>query len=189
MAVDTSAVQIVINVVDGNSGEVVAKVSQSLGQLGAAGATTGSRMKQGMDEAGTGAQTAREKVHLLTEEFGIRLPRAFRGIIAESKLAQAALNAVGTGLIAFGAIQIGVMVFTQIYEGVKKVYEKWFDTTKAVKEYELEAGKAASQKLFDSSSFESTLNFLRQANQEVAALSAKKSASDSTSWIDSIFLP
>jgi len=189
MAVDTSAVQITINVVDGNSGEVVSKVTQSLNQLGAAGATTGQRVKQGMEEAGTGAMSAREKVHLLTEEFGIRLPRAFRGIIAESKLAQAALSAVGTGLVALGAIQIGTMVLEQLYEGAKKNYEKWFDVTKGVKEYELEAGKAAAQKLFDTSSFESTLSFLRQANQEVAALTAKKAASDNVSWIDRIFLP
>jgi hypothetical protein len=184
MAVDTSAVQIVINVVDGNSGEVVAKVSQSLGQLGAAGATTGSRMKQGMDEAGTGAQTAREKVHLLTEEFGIRLPRAFRGIIAESKLAQAALNAVGTGLIAFGAIQIGVMVFTQIYEGVKKIYEKWFDVDGAIEKYNSLASEAASKKFYENAGIDELNADLKEANAQLNELNQKKelATNKNASW-------
>ncbi|MDR3797959.1 MAG: hypothetical protein P4K93_07390 [Terracidiphilus sp.] len=174
MAVDTSAVQITINVVDGNSGEVVSKVTQSLGQLGAAGATTGQRVKEGMGAAGAGASSAREKVHLLTEEFGIHLPRAFRGIIAESKAAQTALSMVGTALIGLGAIQIGAMVFTQLYEGVKKLYEEYVDVNKSVDEYIQKAGEAAGQKLFDTASFETANGLLREANLQISELENKK---------------
>lgn len=44
MAVETSAVQIVINVTDANSGAVVAGVTQNLKQLGMAGAGAGAQV-------------------------------------------------------------------------------------------------------------------------------------------------
>jgi hypothetical protein len=88
MSVESSAVQIVINVTDANSGAVIAGVEHNIQKLGAAGVTTGKQMrelgdagasagrkiKQGMDEAGIAAMSAKEKMHLLTEEVGIHIP-------------------------------------------------------------------------------------------------------------------
>jgi len=184
MAVETSAVQISINVVDGNSGETVAKVVQNINQLGAAGATTGQRMKQGMEEAGTGAMSAKEKVHLLTEEFGIRLPRAFRGIVAESKVAQAALGALGSAMIGLGAIQIGAMVFEQLYEGTKKLWENYLSLTAAAEAYQKQVDKAKDEDFINVRDIETATERIKEATSAAQGFQQTAQQMHQSLWSD-----
>jgi hypothetical protein len=54
----------------------------------------------------SGTKDAREAAALLGEEFGIRVPRALRNIIAESSAAQAVLKAAFTGAVVGGFIEV-----------------------------------------------------------------------------------
>jgi hypothetical protein len=180
MAVETSAVQITINVVDGNSGEVVNRVTKSLDSMGAAGATTGSKVAKGMDTAGVGALSAVERMRLVTEEAGVRLPRALIRLAAESKLASAAINSIGTGLVVIGAVQIGAMLAGQLYEGAKKFYEKWLDVDGAIEKYNKEAADAASKRFDENRSLEDLNSDLAKANEQLDHLNQKRA--DSPEW-------
>ena len=104
-----------------------------------AGATSGAKVAKGMDTAGVGALSAVERMRLVTEEAGVRLPRALIRLAAESKLASAAINSIGTGLVVIGAVQIGAMLAGQLYEGAKKFYEKWLDVDGAIEKYNKES--------------------------------------------------
>ncbi len=95
MAVDTSAVTIRVNVIDPTSGQVIQNVTGNLDKLGQAGTRAGAQVRKGMEEAGVGSLSAVEKMRLVTEEAGVRLPRAMIRLAAESKLASQAISAVG----------------------------------------------------------------------------------------------
>jgi hypothetical protein len=133
MPVDSSAVQIVINVVDQNSGQVISDLTQKFGNVGAAGTRTGQQIRKGMEEAGAGAMSAVEKTRLLEESFGIRMPRAFLRLAAESKALQTTMSALGGVMTGLAGIEIGWMLGSQAIEGAQKLYEKFFDVTSAVR--------------------------------------------------------
>jgi hypothetical protein len=103
----------------------VQQLNQELAAAGVTATSTGRQASTELRRLRQEARATREGVHLLTEEFGIEMPRAFRSLIAESKAAKVAINAVGTGIMALGGIQVGVMVFQQIAEGAEKAYDKW----------------------------------------------------------------
>src|SRR5260370_35630601 len=108
-ATDNSSVQITINVVDGNSGQVVGNVIKNVNTLGEAGAGSGKKLKQGLAEAGTGGIKAGQEIgdgmkaaggHSLNaldngrrvrEDLGSRIPRAIEKAISKRKLAMAAM--------------------------------------------------------------------------------------------------
>ena len=184
MAVETSAVQITINVVDGNSGAAVGQVTKNIEGMGMAGATSGAKVAKGMDAAGVGALSAVERMRLVTEEAGVRMPRALIRLAAESKLASAAVNAIGTGLVAIGAIQIGAMVLGQLYEGAKKIYEKWLDVDGAIRRYNDGAAEAAQKKFDENRSLQQVNEDLRTANQLIDQLNQKKeiATNKNVSW-------
>ena len=174
MAVESSAVQITINVVDGATSETIAKVTSSLNTLGDTAPKSGKRVKKGLEDGAAGALSTLEKTKLLEEEIGIRLPKALVKLVAHNKEAQAALSALGTGMVAFGGMQIGVMVMTQIYDGAKKFYDKFLDVNKSVSDYTQEAGKAAQQKIFDTASLETANTLLGEAIRQIGVLESKK---------------
>jgi hypothetical protein len=74
--------------------------------------------------------------------------------------------------LAIAAIDI----FTQLVEGAQKLYEKYFDVNAALDDYEQKAQQTAQQKLFDTASLETTVALLKQANEEVTELEAKRDA-------------
>ncbi len=181
MGVDTSSVQISINVVDMNSAAAVNAVTQNVEKLGAAGAATGEKVKAGMNGIGIGALDNRERVHLLTEEFGVRMPRAMVNLISESKAAQAAIGAVGTAMVGLAGVQIGYMVFSQLVDGAEKFYHKFLDVDGAINRFNEEAAKAAAIKFDENRSLEDLNADLVKANQQLDQLNAKRAGSPSYS--------
>lgn len=134
------------------------------------------------------SMSAREGVHLVTEEFGVEMPRAFKGLIAQSELASSAIKAVGGALIGIGAIQIGFMVFEQLYEGAKKFYEKFIDVDGKLKEFEEHARQAAEIKLFDDSGLQNQIAMLGNLQHEMDELIEKKKNFSGTGNFVSSFL-
>ncbi len=140
MGAESSIVRIVIDV-DENSGESVGRVQSNLSKLGSTAGMAGQQVRRGMEEAGTGMSSAREKAHLLTEEFGIRLPRAFRNLIAESKIAQTVLNGLGSALVGIAGIQIGAIFASAAIDGVEKLWHNVLNVNAALEDYNAEFGK------------------------------------------------
>lgn len=187
MAVEASAVQIIINVVDGNSGQVIANVERALAGLGGAGASSGSKVAAAMngiagasaranvgipalrysmravsDEAehmGGHFQTSFDRVRLLRTELGVRMPRAMESVIARSQALMGVINALGGALIAVGAIGIFVSLGQEIYN----VWEKYFDITKAADEYNKELEKTRQEDFGNTRSIEDTTARIDQA--------------------------
>jgi hypothetical protein len=174
MAVSSSDVEIRINVVDTTSGEVITDLTNAFGKLGEAGVANGKRIGEGMHEAGSGAHEAKERLHLLSEEVGIHIPRAFRGLVTGSKAAQTALAGVGMALTGIGAIQLGMFVFDEAVENVKKLYEKYLDVDGVVREYQEHARQAAEQKLFDEGAIQTQISMMQDVNHEIDELLKKK---------------
>lgn len=200
---DSSSVQITINVVDANSGEVINRVTKSLNALGDAGAGGGRRMAVGLKEAGEAGTKAGQKigeamkeagghittsldsVRLLSQEFGLRMPRALESMAARIPAVTNAINGMLGALAGVAIAEILVRAGIEVYH----LYEKWLDTNKAVDDYINKAAEASQQKLFDSSSFDSTIGYLRQANTQIDRLAAKKKEWGNASLLDKIFLP
>jgi hypothetical protein len=70
-----------------------------------------------------GALKARESAALLGEEFGIHIPRALRGVLAESSIIGPALTTAFNGLAIAGFIQILVNAATTIGDFTAKIRE------------------------------------------------------------------
>jgi hypothetical protein len=197
MAVEASAVTIRINVVDVNSGPVTVGVSQNIEKIGvAARATTqqlnsmgqsyrlisssgtiaGQIVKKSMDEVGLSSMSSVERMRLLTEEAGVRLPRALLKLAAHSELVSKAIGAIGPALMGIGAIQIGAMLFTQLIDGAKKLWDEHLSLTKAAQDYNAEVEKSRQENFGDSHSIETTRLRIDEASD--AAINFRKQAED-----------
>jgi hypothetical protein len=150
------------------------RLNVTLDQMGKKGKKAASDTEKALASARREATEALHGTHLLTEEFDIHLPRAMQRIVAQSKIAQAALSALGPAMMGLGAIQIGAMVFTQLYDGAKKLYEKWLDVDGAIKKYNDEAAEAASKKFYENAGVEDLTADLKEANEQLDRLSDRR---------------
>jgi len=173
VAVESSAVQIVVNVTDANSGPVIAGVTQNIKKLGAAGSRSGKQVKQGMEEMGAGALSAHQKVHLLSEEFGVHIPRAMQGVIAKSPAVMGVINGLGTAMVALGAIQIGGMVFEGLTHGAEKAWDALTALPKAVQEYQAEVEKTKSEDFGNTHSIETTRLRIDESTEAIKRFQAQ----------------
>jgi hypothetical protein len=182
--VETSAVQIVINVTDANSGAATAAVESNLNKIGAAGSRSGAQAKKGFEELGAGALSAREKTRLLTEEMGVRIPRALQTVIANSAMARNALNALGGAMIAFGAIQIGGMMFTALLAGMEKVWDHYHGLQKVAEDYNAELEKTRLQEFGNTRDIETTTFRIQQASEAAREFARQADAAqrETTGW-------
>ena len=149
--------------------------AQAIADGGCAGRAAGRDAKlraQVWDESFNGVRSGIENTRLAAEEMGLRIPRAMQRVMAGNAELAAALQATMGLFIAIGAVAI----FEQMIEGAVNLYEKWFDVNKAVEDYQQKAGQAAEQKLFDTASIETTAALLKQVNDLIDQLNAKKQA-------------
>jgi hypothetical protein len=167
MGVETSAIEIRINVTDMNSAAAVGSVTKEFDRLGAAGVTAGGRMRQGLGEAGTGAGESLHKVHLFTEEFGVHMPRAFQHLVAESKLAQAALGALTPMMMGLAGIQIGGMLFEAASKGAREMWNEMTGLSKAAKDYAEEVEKTRQQEFGNTHSIETTTQRIDEVTEAI----------------------
>lgn len=68
-----------------------------------------------------GALKARESAALLGEEFGIKIPRALRGTIAQSALVGPAFSAAFSGLAVIGFVEIAIRAVEQTAKFIDKL--------------------------------------------------------------------
>ena len=87
--------------------------TQAFQRINAESATLGRNLQpiagqsdQAFGAVAVGARTSREQVALLSEEMGIGIPRAMRGVIAGMPGISSAINAAFSGMVIVGFIQI-----------------------------------------------------------------------------------
>lgn len=105
-------------------------------------------------------------------ELGINLGYSLTHFLAGSPAVMGALRAMEGMFVAIGAIDI----FIQLAEGAKKFYEEVLDINHAVDEYRQKAAEAATQKLVDDGSIETTVSLIKQVGDEIDTLNAKRNS-------------
>src|SRR5579884_283256 len=161
MPVESTAVELTINVTDGSSGEVIHRLKTAFGGLGNAGAEGGRKAGEGLKHISGHSLTALDNVRLLRDDLGIRIPRSMEKAIASSQVMMGMIGAVGKGLLAVGAIDIGL----RIAQGLKKGYDAWFSAAAAVAAYQKEVEKTQQDDFGNSRSVEDTRARIEEATE------------------------
>jgi hypothetical protein len=138
------AVQITINVTDGNAAEAFQQVVAQLNAIGPAGAAAGTQAAEALDQIGEHGLSARENIRLLNDDLGLRIPRAMQAAIMQSELLSGAISMIGPGLIAMG----GIDILEHMGESVVHAYEKYVELNEVIAQSEAVVksfGSAASE--------------------------------------------
>jgi hypothetical protein len=134
-------VKIVISV-DGSAAQGgIDKASSSLQQLGQSGRVAGAQVGAGMQQISSHSLTALDNVRLLRDDLGIRIPRSMEKAIASSQMLMGVIKGMGTGLLALGAIDIGVRIGQSLYNA----YEKWISLSAAAQAYQDQVQKTKDE--------------------------------------------
>jgi hypothetical protein len=152
------------------------QLNGTLNKTAAAGVNAGRASGRAMHQVKEDGMSAKEGLHLVTEELDLHIPRAFRSLIAESKLAQSAISALGGAIAGIGLAQVGFMVLSQLAEGAQKLYEKYLDVDGAIERFNREAGEAASKKFYEDSGLDQLKEDLVGVNDQLDELKKKKEA-------------
>jgi hypothetical protein len=148
----------------------IKRTTNNIRVMGEEGNRAGKKVRGGMQDADKAVLTTKDNAKLLTQEFGIHMPKAMLKVIAHNELLAKGLNAVSTGLIALGAVGIFLNLAHEAYQ----LYGELLDVNKAINEYQEKARQSAREKLFDSASIETTKTLLTQINDEIDALQKKR---------------
>src|SRR5438445_13258192 len=134
----TASIEIVVN---------DAQATAALNRLNAANAKIGATLQpvqriseQTFNNIEHGALKARESAALLGEEFGVKIPRALRGTIAEAAGIGKIFTAAFSGLAIIGFIQIAVEAGKRIAEFADRL-GGWSEQAKKTKEAQEELNK------------------------------------------------
>src|SRR5216684_6664244 len=94
--------QIIIEVDDQGATKAFQRINAEAARLGPTLQPVQRISEQTFNNIEGGALKARESAALLGEEFGVKVPRALRGVIAESSLLGPAFTAAFSGLAVLG---------------------------------------------------------------------------------------
>src|SRR5712691_1363576 len=97
---------IVIEVQDAQATAALQRVNAEAARLGPTLQPVQRISEQTFNNIEGGALKARESAALLGEEFGVKVPRALRGVIAESRLLGPIFTAAFSGLAVVGFVEI-----------------------------------------------------------------------------------
>src|SRR5437879_4076626 len=97
---------IIIEVQEGQATAALQRLNAQVAQTGATLQPIQRISEQTFNNIEGGALKARESAALLGEEFGVKVPRALRGVIAESSLLGPIFTAAFSGLAVLGFIEI-----------------------------------------------------------------------------------
>jgi gas vesicle protein len=133
--------QIIIEVNDAGAVTSLKNVNAEAAKLGPAFEPAIRISEQTFNNIEHGALKARESAALLGEEFGVKIPRALRGTIAEASLIGPIFTAAFSGMAAFGFASLAVEAGNKISELVIKLMG-WEEETKKLMELTTEANKS-----------------------------------------------
>ncbi len=113
--------QIVIVVDDSGSTKALQRVNAEAGKLGPTLQPVARLSEQTFNNIEGGALKARESAALLGEEFGVHIPRALRGTIAQMSLIGPAMTAVFSGLAVIGFAKIAIDMIDSVVQHIREI--------------------------------------------------------------------
>ncbi|SRR6266851_5295032 len=165
---------IVIEVQDAQATAALQRVNAEAARLGPTLQPVQRISEQTFNNIEGGALKARESAALLGEEFGVKIPRALRGTIAQSALLGPIFTAAFSGLAVLGFIEI-----------VKQAVEQLTGFGTALKAIEkqnaelVQSAAAASKTLMGPQTLEQTNARILQTEKSVSALNEQLGLTDS----------
>jgi hypothetical protein len=158
--------------IKGTTGSV-RQLNTELSAVGTHAAQAGTKSKEGLDKVGHSALNSHQKVHLLTEEMGIHIPRAMQQVISKCPTVMNAINGISGAMIGLAAIQIGGMVFEAAIKGAEKLWSALTELPQAVRDYQAEVEKSRNEAFGNTHSIETTraridevTESIKKANEE-----------------------
>src|SRR6266487_2136034 len=115
-----SVAQIVIEVQDGAT-PAFQKINAEASKLGATLQPVQRISEQTFNNIEGGALKARESAALLGEEFGVKVPRALRGTIAQMSLIGPAMTAAFSGLAVIGFAKIAIDMIDGVINHIRQM--------------------------------------------------------------------
>src|SRR6266567_2386744 len=113
--------QIVIVVDDSGSTKALQRVNAEAGKLGPTLQPVARLSEQTFNNIEGGALKARESAALLGEEFGVHIPRALRGTIAQMSLIGPAMTAAFSGLAVIGFAKIAIDMIDGVINHIRQM--------------------------------------------------------------------
>jgi len=110
-----NTVQVVLTMDGASYSAALDKAQKQLDQFKGKATATGKAVGNAL-----GGEDVREKIHLLAETIGIRLPRSLQSVIAKSEAAKMAVGALGGAIVGLGALEFGGAA---LIEGISKIRE------------------------------------------------------------------
>lgn len=167
MGASGSDIAITISIIDKNG---VATVQELLGAVNKLGDSPGpGKVNDGLNKVGDGALSSLEKVRLLNDDLGIRMPRAMQEVIAHSTVLSTAIGGIWAGLVAMGSVEI----FERLGEGLYSAYEKYLDLNAAAQQYNDEVAKKKTEDFINPHTIETATLRINQATEAVKAYRAE----------------
>lgn len=189
MAVETSAVNIVVNVTDANSAAAIGGVIKNIDQLGAAGLRSGEQVTAGMNRGGAAAremgghfQTSLDSVRLLRQELGIRVPRSMETMISRNEVLMAGITKLSGLMAGVGFGMIGVALFEEAARGARELWQNYLSLNSAADEYQKTLEKTRDDEFGNSRDIETTTMRIREATAAAKGFRAEAEATNRAGW-------
>jgi hypothetical protein len=175
--------------VKGTTGSV-RQLDAELSAVGTRAAAAGQKGKEGLNQIGKSALSAREETRLLAETMGIHVPRAMQSVISKCPQLMGAISAVSGAMIGLASIQIGAMVFEEAINGAKKLWDHINIVGKAVDNYSDKIEKTRHQEFGTTESIETSRLRIDEASQAASEYSrqAEEAQTKTSGWNASLNL-
>jgi hypothetical protein len=166
-------------VVDGSqAGPAIDQINQGLGQIGVKGAASLQQAGNAADAMTGGMTKGLDSVRLMSQEFGLRLPRAIEHWLAGMPAVTNAIQSVFNVMAGLVALQ----VFERLAEGAYNLYEKYLSVQAVQDEFYESVKKAAEQDFANTRSIEDTRLRIDQATQSMVAYNKAAEGSQRSGW-------
>jgi hypothetical protein len=153
----TNSVPTIQNV-ERNFDGMVSSIQKNWGIVGNSATATAKTTGEAMNQMGGHVATGLDSVRLLSQEFGLRMPRAIEAMLSRMPSVTTALNGLLGGMAAIA----GVEIFARAITGAVTLYDKFINLNSALDEYNKNVEKARQADLADSHSLGTTRLRLQQ---------------------------
>lgn len=161
-----TAVTISIKVDGSQANEALNAVKKGLTDVGVQGTASLNQASNGLKQMGGHAATGLDSVRLLSQEFGLRLPRAIEAMISR-------IPAITNGLQSVLGVMAGIaaaQVFVHVAEEIYGAYEKYVSLNAAAEKFYETIKKTSQEDVVNTHSIETTRARLDTAENSATKL-------------------
>jgi hypothetical protein len=166
-------------VVDGSqAGPAIDQINQGLAQIGVKGTASMNQAAGAANTMAGGMTKGLDSVRLMSQEFGLRLPRAIEHWLASMPAVTNAIQSVFSVMAGLVALQ----VFERLAEGAYHLYEKYLSVQAVQDEFYESVKKTAETEFANTRSIEDTRLRIDQATQSMVAYNKAAEGSQKSGW-------